>query len=226
MPVPSLKKPDRYKLDSYNTYNFKRAETYDSCVWLKIFGVRRWDELVVNEILPGIDKFDVLDAGCATGRLLAALCEKGAKSVCGLDLAPRILEVAREKLAGCGVDAELRAADVEDRIPWPDASFDVVTLTGVFHHLMRPKDALLEIARVLRGGGRLLVVDVRFPTPLRQIFNLCLRVRPSAGDCRFYSSTEVAEMLAGFGWRRIVTKRAGWSGFMISAQRPKAGQGG
>jgi ubiquinone/menaquinone biosynthesis C-methylase UbiE len=218
--IPHFLKPDRYKIDSYNTYNFKCAETYDSCVWLRVFGVRHWDELVINALGPDIGTLNVLDVGCATGRLLTALCEVGAKSVNGMDLAPRILETAREKIAGRDMSAELRAADVEERIPWPDRTFDVVTLTGVFHHLMRPEDAMLEIERVLRRQGRLLIVDVRFPFPLRQIFNLYLRVRPSGGDYRFYSPSSVAKMLTALGWRSIKSSRAGWNGFMISAGRP------
>jgi ubiquinone/menaquinone biosynthesis C-methylase UbiE len=220
MPTPRFAKSDPYKLDSYNTYNYKCHESYDSCIWLRVLGVRRWDELVIDELMPRISSLDLLDVGCASGRLLVALGEAGAENVNGLDLAPRILEVARKKLVSRGIAADLRAADVEDRIPWPDDSFDVVTLTGVFHHLTRPRDALLEISRVVRKEGRLLIVDPRFPFPLRQVFNLYLRKRPSEGDYRFYSSSAVVRILDGLGWRRIRTRRAGWSGYMVCAERP------
>ncbi len=220
MATPHFAKADRYKLDSYNTYNFKCPESYDSCIWLRVLGVRRWDELVIDELTPRIRSLDLLDVGCATGRLLIALGEAGAENVNGLDLAPRILEVARRKLGSRGIAADLRAADVEDRIPWPDDSFDVVTLSGVFHHLTRPREALHEISRVVRKEGRLLIVDPRFPFPLRQAFNLYLRMRPSEGDYRFYSSSAVAKILDELGWRRIRTRRAGWSGFMVCAERP------
>ena len=221
MADPHFAKPDRYKLDSYKTYNFKWTHTYDSCVLLPLFGISRWDASVVKELTPGIDSVDILDAGCATGRLIAALYDAGAKNVSGTDLAPRILDVARQKLTARGMNPDLRAADVEDHIPWPDASFDVVTLSGVFHHLMRPKDALLEISRLLRSRGRLILLDPWFVPPIRQAMNLYLRFRPAAGDCRYYSPSEVAGILSSLGWQGIRSTRACWSGFMICAERPE-----
>ena len=220
MTDPDFAKPDRYKLDSYYTYNFRRRDTYDSCVWLNAFGIARWDRAVIREIGFQIASLDVLDVGCATGRLLEALAAAGARSLYGTDLAPRILEVARQKLASFGMGAELRAGDAEHRIPWPDSSFDVVTLTGVLHHFMRPRDALTEIARVLRGHGRLILLDPWFLPPVRQLFNLYLRVRPAAGDCRYYSPGAVIELLECLGWQRLKSERVAWSGFMICAVRP------
>jgi 2-polyprenyl-3-methyl-5-hydroxy-6-metoxy-1,4-benzoquinol methylase len=217
MSAPNSAKPDRYKLDSYNTYNYRWSQTYDACIWLRLFGVKQWDNLIVRELTPGLEDLDILDAGCATGRLIDTLFGAGAKKVSGVDLAPRILETARARLASYGMKGDLRTADVEERIPWASRSFDVVTMTGVLHHLSRPKDALSEIARVLRRPGRLVIVDVRFPSPLRQMFNLCLRIRPSAGDYYFYSPPSVVRMLAGLGWRRIESRTVSWSSFMITA---------
>jgi ubiquinone/menaquinone biosynthesis C-methylase UbiE len=220
MVATDLRKPDRYKLSSYSTYNLRWRDTYDSCVWLKLFGVKRWDALVAAKIGSEIESIDILDVGCATGRLLTALAQSGARSLCGTDLAPRILEVAEKKLASTGLAIELKAADAEDRIPWPDSSFDVVTLTGVLHHLLRPRDALGEIARVLRPDGRLILLDPWFRPPLRQFLNFCLRIRPVAGDCRYYSPGSAMELLRSLSWREIQSGRAAWSGFVVSAIRP------
>jgi ubiquinone/menaquinone biosynthesis C-methylase UbiE len=221
MTEPHFAKPDRYKLDSYRTFNFRLLEAYDSCIWLAYFRISRWDEIVVEELMPRLESADILDVGCATGRLMAALYDAGAKNVCGVDLAPRILDVARSKLAARGVAADLRFADAEDRIPWPDASFDAITLTGVLHHLTRPEDALIEFTRLLRPRGSLIVVDPWFFSPFRQVFNLCLRIRPFGGDYRFYSPATATRVLAGCGWRNIQSRRAGWSGFMMRAERPR-----
>ncbi len=56
------------------------------------------------------------------------IAKAGARRLCGADLAPNILEVAREKPDREFIDAELRTADAEDSLPWPPSSFDVVTL--------------------------------------------------------------------------------------------------
>jgi ubiquinone/menaquinone biosynthesis C-methylase UbiE len=221
MPEPRFAKPDRYKLDSYRTYNDRWVETYDDCIWQRVCQVALWDDAVVAELLPAITELEILDVGCASGRLLCSLARAGAAGLHGTDLAPRILETARDRLASAGCSAELKAADAEEHIPWPDDSFDAVTITGVLHHMTRPKETLKEIGRVLRASGRLVVVDVRWPPLLRQFLNLCLRVRPANGDYRYYTAREIGTMLNDLGWRKLRTARVGRLGFMISAHMPK-----
>ena len=107
------------------------------------------DRTIVQELGPHISSLRILDVGCATGRLLERLAEAGATQLFGVDLAPRILEVAAEKLSKTGTLVDLRTADAEDCLPWDHESFDAITLTGVLHHFFRPRDALAEVRRVL-----------------------------------------------------------------------------
>jgi ubiquinone/menaquinone biosynthesis C-methylase UbiE len=215
--VPVFRKHDRYKAGSYRAYNFKLPARYDSAWFVKLCQFPLWDRTIVDELGSEIDAVDLLDVGCATGRLLANLTQAGAARLSGVDLAPKILEVAREKLAREDAHAELRPADAEDAIPWPAESFDVVTLTGVLHHFYRPHDALVEIRRVLRPGGRLLVIDPCFVTPVRQIINLYLRVLPHEGDCRFYSQRAATELLAIAELHCTRARRVGLSSYLVAA---------
>ena len=100
----------------------------------------------------------VLDVGCGTGALLAALAQSepplGVR-LAGLDPSPEMLAVARGKLAPA---VELRVGWAEE-IPYGDATFDVVVSCSVFHYLRRPMAALGEMARVLAPGGRLVITD-------------------------------------------------------------------
>ncbi len=216
--IQLFKKSDRYKLSSYHAFNFKYPARYDRSLWMRICQVSSWDRAVISELTPGIESLHILDVGCATGRLLCRLAEAGARHLAGLDLAPRILEVAREKLRGHGFEAELKCADVEERVPWPDGRFDVVILTGVLHHFFRPTDALGEIHRVLRSRGRLIIVEPWFPPPLRQPVNLYLRFFSHDGDCRFYSPNAVARMLEQLGWHTTRYRRVGRYSFMVSGE--------
>jgi ubiquinone/menaquinone biosynthesis C-methylase UbiE len=92
----------------------------------------------------------VLDVGCGTGRLAAALAERYGCKVWGVDLSPEMLEVARRRLPPT---ARVKLAPAEE-LPFRDGWFERVTMTLVYHHLDPPR-ALAEARRVLVSGGRL-----------------------------------------------------------------------
>ena len=107
----------------------------------------------------------VLDVGCGTGTLaIWAKRECPDAVIDGLDGDPEILERARRKAAGAGVEIELTEG-FSTELPWPDASFDRVLSSLLFHHLVRADKArtLTEINRVLRPGGELHVADLGKP---------------------------------------------------------------
>ncbi|MDX3102437.1 class I SAM-dependent methyltransferase [Nonomuraea angiospora] len=95
----------------------------------------------------------ILDAGCGSGPLFAALRDRGA-IVTGIDASAGMLELARRRL---GADADLRVADLGSPLPFPDGAFDDVIASLVLHYLEDWGPTLAELRRVLRPGGRLLV---------------------------------------------------------------------
>jgi ubiquinone/menaquinone biosynthesis C-methylase UbiE len=222
--APVFRKPDRYKASSFRAYNFKMPERYDSAYFVPLCQLRLWHRTIVEALRPHASTSAILDVGCGTGLLLTEIARTGFTDLSGVDLAPNILEVARQKLGKEDFGADLRAADVEDSLPWSTESFDFVTLTGVFHHFYRPRDALREIHRVLRPGGRLLLVDPSFFPPVRQLMNLYLRVAPHDGDCRFYSRRAACEIVASEGLRCAEPIRVGLWAYFISAAKPGAGE--
>jgi SAM-dependent methyltransferase len=105
----------------------------------------------------------ILDAGCGSGPLFAALRDRGA-IVTGFDKSAGMVELARRRL---GDDADLRVAELGSPLPFPDATFDDVTASLVLHYLEDWGPALAELRRVLKPGGRLIVsVDHPFVTNL------------------------------------------------------------
>jgi ubiquinone/menaquinone biosynthesis C-methylase UbiE len=223
--VPLLRKYDRYKASSYRSYNFKMPARYDSAYFIKLCQLPLWHRSIVEELLPEIANIKILDVGCGTGSLLADLARSGATSLAGVDLAPNILEVAHEKLAAIGAKADLHTADVEEPLPWASGSFDTATLTGTLHHFYRPGDALSAIHRVLRPGGRLLLIAPCFLTPLRQMFNLYLRFLPHDGDYHFYSPTRASELLGDQGFTVSESRRVGLWAYLLNATKPAKSQG-
>lgn len=108
---------------------------------------------------------DVLDLGCGSGTLLrSALQLHPDCRFTGVDIDERMLVRARKKLGGLGSVRWLRGPATQ--LPIENASMDVVTSSLLLHHLTpeEKRDTLLEIVRVLRPGGRLLLVDFCRPT--------------------------------------------------------------
>jgi SAM-dependent methyltransferase len=100
----------------------------------------------------------ILDAGCGSGALLAALRDVGA-IVAGFDKSAGMLQVARRRLGG---DADLQVAELGSPLPYPADTFDDVTASLVLHYLEDWGSALAELRRVLKPGGRL-IVSVNHP---------------------------------------------------------------
>ncbi len=100
----------------------------------------------------------ILDAGCGSGPLSAALRDRGAV-VSGFDASSGMLELARRRL---GEGADLRVADLGAPLPYPDDTFDDVVASLVLHYLEDWGPALTELRRALKPGGRL-IVSVEHP---------------------------------------------------------------
>jgi SAM-dependent methyltransferase len=154
------------------------------------------DFVFVPERIPllvaaiGRDK-RVLDLGCRSGALTRHFLD--GNSVVGLDVDPSALE----KAAALGIEPV--QANVEEPLPFDDASFDVVVAGELLEHLQFPDALVAEIRRVLRSGG-LLAGSV--PNAFRMQSRLrFLRGRPPEDDpthLRMFSPNAVRELLAGF----------------------------
>jgi ubiquinone/menaquinone biosynthesis C-methylase UbiE len=103
---------------------------------------------------------EVLDVGCGTGVDLAGMLERvrpGGR-VCGVDASALAVAQANRRLAGAP-GATVLVADAQD-LPFEDGAFDACRADRTLQHLQRPDQALHELQRVLRPGGRLVVLEV------------------------------------------------------------------
>ena len=108
----------------------------------------------------------VLDVGCGTGTLAMVARQRVGEigRVAGIDPSPQMIARASRKAVRRGLAIDFQVGVIE-HLSFPDQSFDVVLSTFMMHHL--PDDlkrrGLAEIARVLKPGGRLLVLDMKGP---------------------------------------------------------------
>lgn len=146
----------REHADAAHAYFTEAADAWDTIRALHV--AEDAVEAAVVEAI-GSRPFDsLLDLGTGTGRMLELLHPLYSRAI-GIDASSSMLSVARANLDRAGIaDAQVRLGDIYN-LALPRNSFDVVTVHQVLHFLDDPERALVEAARVLRPGGRLLIVD-------------------------------------------------------------------
>jgi demethylmenaquinone methyltransferase/2-methoxy-6-polyprenyl-1,4-benzoquinol methylase len=158
-------KPGEQRAAAVNDLFAAIARRYDLINDLQSFGLhRRWKRRLADlaAVRPG-DR--ALDLCCGTGDIAFALARRGA-AVVGLDFSEAMLQVAvaRSRKAGAPAPAGLRfqRGDAQ-QIPFPDDSFDIVTVGYGLRNLSSWETGLREMRRVAKPGGRLLVLDFGKP---------------------------------------------------------------
>lgn len=198
------------------------AGRYDLLNSLMTAGLHHaWRERAVDraEVGPGDS---VLDVCCGTGDLSLALAERVAPDgrVVGCDFSEPMLDLAREKAADRGAPVRFEWADALE-LPYDEGRFDAVTVGFGVRNLSDLDRGLAEMSRVLRPGGRLVILEITQPTrpPLSTFYSLWFdRVVPVlgqlAGDSAAYSYLPesvrsfpsprgLAEKMDAAGFRRI-----------------------
>lgn len=137
-----------------------------------------------------VNSHRVLDAGCGSGPLSAALRAKGA-IVTGFDSSSAMVELARQRL---GENAALLVADLSQPLPFADGAFDDVVASLVLHYLQDWTAPLAELRRVLQPGGRL-ILSVNHPI----IYKLA---KPSAD---YFAITQHSEEYTFNGQSTVLT---------------------
>jgi SAM-dependent methyltransferase len=114
-------------------------------------------ERVQAFVLPGGNE-RAIDVGCGAGALALALAPL-VREVVGVDRVPELLELARERAPA---NAQFVEGDATE-LSFDTASFDLAGTLRTLHHVRRPELVIAELARVVRPGGRVLVIDQLAP---------------------------------------------------------------
>ncbi len=156
------------------------ADKYDLFNILSSFGIdRSWRRAAVQAANLKTSS-RVLDLCAGTGDLSLALARQGRPAeVVGTDFVPEMLAVAEQKARGFKgrTKVSFSVADAQD-LPFPDSSFDVVTVAFGVRNLPDREANLAEVLRVLRPGGRYVILEFSRPpfAPWRWLYHVYLRV--------------------------------------------------
>jgi ubiquinone/menaquinone biosynthesis C-methylase UbiE len=194
---------------SRNAFN-RSAANYENTVagWHS----RKMKEAALDRLEQPING-SILDVGCGPGIFLNMLArENGELSLAGLDIAPEMIRVAKERL---GPLADLKLGDAES-LPWEDNRFNYVSCIDSFHHYPNPARVLREMHRVLRRGGRIVMADPSAPVVMRQIANL-LNPLLRRGDVKMYGQREMMSLLDAGGFQQAAWSNEGLFGFVVTA---------
>ena len=144
----------------------KMVDTYDSYMKKATFGREHILRRMTVE-LAGVKAGDtVLEVGCATGSLTLAAKQAAGPSgkVFGIDIIPGMIEASQRKAAQANLEITFKLASI-DSLPFPDNTFDEVMCSFMIFHMSAEtrRKGITEIQRVLKPGGRLLVLDLALP---------------------------------------------------------------
>jgi SAM-dependent methyltransferase len=117
--------------------------------------VGRWSRALAPAFLEwaGVPKgAAVLDVGCGTGALSAAIVRHGARTLVGVDASPAYVEHAATHVPRDNADVTFQTADAQN-LPFPDATFDAVVSGIMLNFVPYPTQAVREMRRVVKQGG-------------------------------------------------------------------------
>lgn len=183
------------------------AAFYDALVTALTFGRARIFREAVLDLAQVSRGERVLDVGCGTGELaLAAKRRAGAEgTVHGVDAGLEMVARAKQKAVRDGLDVTFDVVAAQ-ALPFPDAAFDLVLCTLMMHHLPEDgrKEAIAEMRRVLKPGGRLLVADLAHEKGLLASLNPVALVH---GHADMHAADEAEAMMRDARFSDVVAGR-------------------
>ncbi len=143
-------------------------------------GIARWYAKLTRRSLPEFEQLAqrmaqglssgarVLEVAPGPGYFAIALAKLGNFQITGIDVSKTFVEIARKNANDAGVSVDFQQGNAS-RMPFADDSFDLILCRAAFKNFSEPVQALSEMQRVLRPGGRAVIIDLRRDTPRSEI---------------------------------------------------------
>lgn len=160
--------------EQFDRFYTSFSQVYDLAVKIMPFW-KRW----IKSTLPHIQGPRVLEVSFGTGYLLMQFVDQ--YETYGIDYNQRFVDMLQERLAERGKSADIRQGNVET-LPYEDDYFDSIVNTMAFTAYPDGQKALGELHRVLKPGGKLVMVDVNFPLDGNRLGTLLTKGWIAGGD--------------------------------------------
>lgn len=164
------------------------AGDYDRLNHIMSLGTDRgWRHRAIRRVVDRSVEQTILDAACGTGDFSIAMARVANPStkITGADLSENMLEVMRQKVVKAGLQGCISAINANcEALPFDDDTFDAVTIAFGIRNFENREVALQEFRRVIRPGGKLLVLELSVPRNrfLRWVYNIYFtRIMPWVG---------------------------------------------
>jgi ubiquinone/menaquinone biosynthesis C-methylase UbiE len=146
------------------------------------------------ELTPGRE---ILEVAPGPGYVSIEIAKLGAYRITGLDISDSFVKIARSNAESAGVDVDFRLGNASE-MPFPDSQFDFVFCSAAFKNFTDPVGALREMYRVLKPGGKALIIDLRKDASLEEIDSEVNRIGGGA----------LNKFVIRFTFRNMLLKRA------------------
>jgi ubiquinone/menaquinone biosynthesis C-methylase UbiE len=167
--------------EDHEKYTQEMDKFYSAFAWIYDLGVKVfpvWKNWI-KQVIPHIGGPRVLEVSFGTGYLLTQYADRF--ETFGIDYNEKLLAAALKNLERKGISAELRQGNVE-ALPYEDGFFDTVVNTMAFTGYPDGMKAMAELHRVLKPGGKLVMVDVHYPKDRNRPGMIMTRMWIALGD--------------------------------------------
>ncbi|MGZ3618058.1 MAG: class I SAM-dependent methyltransferase [Ktedonobacteraceae bacterium] len=156
---------------------------------------RQSAQLVASKVSDGAT---ILELAPGPGYLSIELARMGNYHIIGLDISPTFVEIAQAKAREAAVDLDFRQGNAS-HMPLPDDLFDFLVCSAAFKNFSEPVQALDEMFRVLKPGGKALIIDLRPDASIEEI---------EAHIRKDMALTGINFLLTKWAFRSMLLKRA------------------